>query len=123
MILYYDQMNVITKHLRMAYSTATHSANNINRINFKKRHKCSTPPKIRKITDHCINESELGQFFKLNQLKKILDWPEWQNVCYKMLDIYHKQGMFSEPMEEPHNANIHHMLWKYLTKMCGTRKA
>jgi hypothetical protein len=31
--------------------------------------------------------------------------------------------MFSEPMEAPQNANIHHMLWRYLVKMCGTRKA
>jgi len=40
-----------------------------------------------------------------------------------MLDSYHEQGMFSEPMPAPANSNIHHMLWRYVLKMCGTRKA
>jgi hypothetical protein len=40
-----------------------------------------------------------------------------------MLNSYHEQGMFSEPMEAPEHANIHHMLWRYLIKMCGTCKA
>jgi hypothetical protein len=31
--------------------------------------------------------------------------------------------MFSEPMAAPEKANIHHMLWRYLVKMCGTWKA
>jgi hypothetical protein len=40
-----------------------------------------------------------------------------------MLDSYHDQGMFSEPMEAPTHANVPHMLWRYLIKMCRTRKA
>jgi hypothetical protein len=40
-----------------------------------------------------------------------------------MLDSYHEQGMFSEPMSAPANSNIHHMLWRYVLKMCGMRKA
>jgi len=40
-----------------------------------------------------------------------------------MLNSYHNQEMFSDPMPAPTNVNIHHMLWRYTMKMCGTRKA
>jgi len=40
-----------------------------------------------------------------------------------MLNSYQDQGMFSDPMPTPADANIHHMLWRYTIKMCGTRKA
>jgi hypothetical protein len=40
-----------------------------------------------------------------------------------MLNSYQDQGMFSEPMEAPDKANIHHMPWRYVYKMCGMRKA
>ncbi len=40
-----------------------------------------------------------------------------------MLDQYKEQGMFSNPMPLPSNANALHMLWTYLLKVCGTRKS
>jgi hypothetical protein len=40
-----------------------------------------------------------------------------------MLNSYQEQGMLSKPMETPANANVHHILWHYTYKMCGTRKA
>jgi len=70
-----------------------------------------------------ITQGELGKFFTLKQLKVRKDWPEWHKARYKMLDSYLSQGMFGEPSEKPHNANVHHMLWRYLIKMDGTRKA
>jgi len=58
----------------------------------------------------------------LKELKRRPDWPKWRQARYTMLDSYHSQGMFSEPMPTPAKANIHHMLWRYTMKMCGTRK-
>jgi hypothetical protein len=68
-------------------------------------------------------ESDLGKFFTLKQLKQRPDWHLWCKARYKMLNSYQDQGMFSDPMPTPADANIHHMLWRYTIKMCGTRKA
>jgi hypothetical protein len=68
-------------------------------------------------------ESDVGKFFTLKQLKQHPDWHLWRKARYKMLDSYQDQGMFSDPMPAPADANIHHMLWRYTIKMCGTRKA
>jgi hypothetical protein len=46
-----------------------------------------------------------------------------QKACYKMLDGYMEQDMFSAPMPAAENANIYNMLWCYTVKMCGTMKA
>jgi hypothetical protein len=40
-----------------------------------------------------------------------------------MLEQCLEQGMFSDPMPLPQNANALHMLWTYLQKICGTRKS
>lgn len=40
-----------------------------------------------------------------------------------MLDSYLEQEMFSDLMEKPPGTNMHHMLWHYTIKMCGTKKA
>jgi hypothetical protein len=63
------------------------------------------------------------QMFKLQQLLKRVDWPDWQQSKYKQLDQYHEQGMFSDPMEAPRNANVLRMLWTYVLKADGTKKS
>jgi hypothetical protein len=80
-------------------------------------------PTVRLVHDPGISDTDLGKSFTLRELKKRDDWEEWRQARYTMLNSYHEQGMFSEAMEAPDNANIHHMLWRYLIKMCGTRKA
>jgi hypothetical protein len=51
------------------------------------------------------------------------DYPEWKQSQYKQLDQYETQGMFGEPMQMPTGAGASFMLWTYLIKMCGTKKA
>ncbi len=75
------------------------------------------------VGDPHIAESDLGPFFTLKQQWKRPYRHQWKTVQYKMLISYHDQRMFSEHMEAPMNDNIHHMLWHYLIKMCGTCKA
>jgi hypothetical protein len=70
-----------------------------------------------------VHQDDLGKTFKLAQLRKRSDWHLWRKARYKMLDSYKDQGMFGDPIEAPHNSNIHHMLWRYTIKLCGTRKA
>jgi hypothetical protein len=40
-----------------------------------------------------------------------------------MLDNYKNQGMFGSPQPCPQGVNIHHMLWRYLIKLDGRKKA
>ena len=51
------------------------------------------------------------------------DWADWQKSEEKQLDAYDEQKMFSEPCELPPNANVLNLLWVYLVKVDGTKKA
>jgi len=64
-----------------------------------------------------------SQAFTLKQLKQRDDWPDWQQSRFKMFDQYKTQGMFSEPMPHPPNANDIRMLWTFQLKMDGTKKS
>jgi deoxyuridine 5'-triphosphate nucleotidohydrolase len=110
LMLYNDQMNVVAKHLTTANNANDTDPNTHQHM-----------PQITQVND--ISKDDLGKTFTLKQLKKRYDWPQWQQARYKMLDNYQDQGMFGDPMEAPKGANIHHMLWRYMVKMCGTRKA
>lgn len=68
-------------------------------------------------------EEELGQTFIWKQIRQRSDLHEWKDKHYKMLNDYHKQDMFGKPMQKPPNANVHHMLWRYIIKQDGTKKA
>jgi hypothetical protein len=81
-MLHYDQLNAVSKHMQGEPNTETTAM-------------------VNSITDTNIKPDELGQSFKLNQLKKRPDWPEWQKARYKMLDSYLDQEMFSDSMENP----------------------
>jgi len=40
-----------------------------------------------------------------------------------MINQFQEQGMFSEPQPLPQNPSALHMLWTYILKVCGTKKA
>jgi hypothetical protein len=60
-MLYYDQLNTISKHLQTEPQT-------------------QTKPKVNSVVDPHAPTAELGQTFKLHQLKCRPDWPEWQKA-------------------------------------------
>jgi dUTP pyrophosphatase len=110
--LHFDQLNIIAKHIQ-----------SIN-------HKCAQESTVRQLDSSTTTPStsqsqthEHPQSFTPSQLRKRPDWPEWQQAQYKMLNQYLAQGMFSDPQALPMNANALHMLWTYVLKVCGTRKA
>lgn len=114
-MLYYDQLSVIARHLTQ------HKPQPITRAikdNTELQH--SLQPDI---TDDTILQQDLGKTFKLKEHKQRLDWNKWHLARFKMLNDYQSQDIFSEPMVEPAGANVHHMMWRYTIKMCGTRKA
>jgi hypothetical protein len=60
LMLHYDQLNVIAKHLKEAYQRPM-----VHQLN------ANEPASTNK-------DSELGKFFTLKQIKKRPDWPEWR---------------------------------------------
>jgi hypothetical protein len=42
---------------------------------------------------------------------------------FKQLDQYYSQGTFGKPCIQPKGANLLPLLWTYLIKDCGTKKA
>jgi len=121
--LYYDQLNVIGKHLQSvgnAYSNPSIVEN---------RRAEANPPQPKTPLDPLDSsqtiplDPDLGKFLTWKEIKQRPDLPEWKHSWYKMLDDYHNQGMFGDPIPRPENANIHHMLWRYFMKMDGTHKA
>jgi hypothetical protein len=123
LMLYYDQMNVVAKHLQAAYTphkalpqqtTSDGQPTDEGRV-------CTAISPAN--TDASADNPDLGKSYTLRELKQRADWDEWRQARYTMLNSYQEQGMFSEPMATPAEANIHHMLWRCVYKLCGTRKA
>lgn len=120
--LHFDQLNTIAKHLQSISTKYAHDST-VRAIQHPSAAPSHTPPTgdPTPVMEH--NTQEQPQSFTLSQLKKRPDWPEWKQAQYKMLNQYLAQGMFSDPQALPMNANALHMLWTYVLKICGTKKA
>ena len=59
------------------------------------------------------------------KLVKQEDWKEWEQAEKDQLDLYETQQMFSKPTKLPneHGINVLAMIWVYLIKTCGRKKA
>ena len=58
-----------------------------------------------------------------NKLQKQEDWNLWQIAEYQQLNQYKSQNMFGEPVQRPKDANVLPMIWFYVYKTNGVRKA
>jgi hypothetical protein len=123
LMLYYDQMNVVTKHLQAAYTPHKASPQQMTSDGqpTDEGRVCTAISPTN--TNASADNPDLGKSYTLRELKQRADWDEWRQARYTMLNSYQEQGMFSEPMAAPVEANIHHMLWWFVYKLCGTRKA
>ena len=57
------------------------------------------------------------------KLKDLDTWNEWKSSEHKQLDQYHHQKMFGKPCQLPPGANVLDLLWTYIIKTDGTKKA
>ena len=59
------------------------------------------------------------------KLVKQEDWEDWEKAEKTQLDLYETQNMFSKPTKLPneHGLNVLAMIWVYLIKTCGRKKA
>ena len=58
-----------------------------------------------------------------SKLKKSPDWLIWELSEFKQLDQYLEQNMFGEPCPRPYKSNILPLIWTYVIKHDGTKKA
>ena len=56
-------------------------------------------------------------------MQKQEDWDIWNKSEFYQLDCYHAQNMFSEPTRLPLGANVLPLLWTYILKLDGKKKA
>jgi len=130
--LYFDQMDAFAKHV--------YAADQEHRERLR-QNMDSDELTIRQMQNNILNSlqepaplpkppeppptinPDLGKSFTLKQLLKREDYPEWKQSQYKQLDQYETQGMFGEPMQMPTGTGASFMLWTYMIKMCGTKKA
>jgi hypothetical protein len=124
--IHFDQLNIIAKHLEdirkdqetKRMDNLPTPSNAVIRVNVDAMPTdppAAPPPAL-------PPEDTVAKSFSKKQLLKRDDWLEWQQGIYKQLNMYWDQGMFSNPMPLPANANALHMLWRYNLKACGTKK-
>ncbi len=142
--LYFDQINAFSKHAYEADKAFQEEKGidnksvwceyqeddsdcNLDAIRRMCQREDEQQAKVQNMADQRIydpaDDPELGRFFKKKEILARPDYPEWQQSCFKQLDQYHTQGMFSNPMALPKGCGASYMHWTFLKKMCGTKKA
>jgi dUTP pyrophosphatase len=131
-ILYHDQMNIIAKHLwELNHQPQWQKQIDENIItpyvlddDNKVKRKYKRKVKLVK-TMPTINIATVKTPKKLTRryLLKQDDWEDWQKSEYKQLDQYKNQNTLGTPTKLPQGANLLPLLWTYLIKDDGTKKA
>ena len=114
--LYHDQLNILAKHHQELKENATIAAIHMD------PHDDS--PSISQVTaTSTTNSSQPPAKLTRRYLQQCDDWEDWKKSEAKQLAQYQKQGMFGQPEPRPANSNTLHLLWTYLIKTTGVKKA
>ena len=124
--LYYDQLNVIaTHHLELKEQAKVvlkqietdtsdeHWEAQVRKLSYEASQENIAVQKDAKIVEKLTRKILLQRD----------DWDDWRKSEAKQLEQYEQQGMFGEPEQRPVKANILYLLWTYLIKADGTKKA
>ena len=128
--VYQDQMNIIGQHLweiqndpdwseRVNNAMPAMEALNRNDTVFTKNDKAQMHHAGMQINSVKVTGKKLTR----KRLKAQKDWHEWQASEWKQLDAYRDQDMFDNPEPRPRGVNLLNMLWCYLVKDDGRKKA
>ena len=134
--LYHDQMNIIGKHLWEIKHEDVNPQDGeeevqyiqeavLNKItkNAKKIGKDKLWSLIQALPPWKVIKALKSKRLTRRILKERTDWIDWKNSEYKQLDQYHAQKTFGQPQTLPNGANVLPLIWTYLIKDCGTKKA
>ena len=137
--MYHDQMNIIASHLwdiknspewnkstkeEIIYPLDDEKAKNINNMNDKKLNKNQQWSMYKKMKPwYKVGSIKKRKKLTRRWLRQQADWSDWKASEFKQLDQYKAQGTLLEPTTLPKGANLLPLLWTYLIKDCGTKKA
>ena len=129
--LYHDQLNIISDHIwDLRYNPEWHAeaedALPILEVIRKEGTYENLPEQDKvKLQDVLLKAASVKKQRKLTRriLKELPDWKDWQQSEFKQLDQYHDQDTFGEPEPRPKGANLLSLLWCYLVKDDGRKKA
>jgi hypothetical protein len=137
--MYHDQMNVIGCHLwemhsdpiyhkdkteEIVHPVSTILGASINSL-YKKKYGKNNTWHLMKHLPHWYKITAVKKRRKLTRryLLKQPDWNDWKELEWKQLNQYEAQSTFGKPCQLPKGANLLPLLWTYLIKDCGTKKA
>ena len=118
--LFHDQLNILSTHQQ--------ELRRKENVIAKHCHLDEWDAIVRKLNNENYSEHKVEDKIVPNKLtRKWLtqqsDWKDWQKSEYKQLDQYELQNMFGQPEPRPTKANILTLLWTYLIKATGVKKA
>ena len=134
--LYHDQLNVIGEHLWQLHNDPEWRKDVEESLPILEVMKKDTLSELssedKAAFEHLIFKAKgvkkpisLKQQKKLTRriLKQLPDWEDWKFSEFKQLDQYHDQDTFGKPEPCPNSANLLSLLWCYLVKDDGRKKA
>ena len=133
-MMYFDQLATISKHLQnIKHETINNTDPTISKIDdspnqtkkyfLKMLHAVATQGTLRAAKAILPKNKRSSTKLTRRKLKKLPEWNDWLKSEFKQLDQYHEQKMFGEPCPLPSGANVLDLLWTYLVKVDGTKKA
>lgn len=131
--LYHDQMNIIAKHLwemnhkpqwTKHFDEEVISPYVLAQDERKIKSKYSKHATLTKQGAKMrINVTKAPKKLTRRYLLRQDDWDDWKNSEFKQLDQYRAQNTLGLPTKLPPGANLLPLLWTYLIKDDGTKKA
>jgi len=117
--LFHDQLNILSTHQQELRRKETVVATHCQLDEWEAT--------VRRLNNENHVEKRQTQVIPNKLTRKWLmqqsDWDDWQKSEWKQLDQYEQQKMFGQPEPRPSKANILTLLWTYLVKTNGVKKA
>lgn len=118
-IMHFDQLLTVAHHHNTTCSTQKKDGTStklwMDTLN--------PPPITNDITMTAMMDGNLKPKLTRKYLKQQLDWDVWNQSEFHQLNMYHAQEMFVKPEPAPHTGNVLPLIWSYVIKLDGTRKA
>ena len=129
--LYHDQLHTIAKHLWEMKTDQKWTKDENEAIVYDKMPNVGNIAHLNKLQKHYHNlpTSVKAQVMKKrskltrSKLMKQEDWNDWEKSEFKQLNQYEAQGTFGDPCVYPAGENLLPVVWTYLIKDDGTKKA
>ena len=132
--LYHDQLNLIGQHLWDMKNEPQWNKSVDEAIIYPQGESSSMLKTNNSFINQLCFDRHLPKSYKVLVLKRkkkltrrILqkkhDWDDWRRSEFKQLNQFHQQQTFGPPTPCPRGANLLSLLWTYLVKDDGTKKA